>query len=102
MVWVLSENRVYLPLTSFKKNADKLIDGWNRAWGNYSQTNPKNLQIRCIYIYACVYIHSLYLEKQSPAISITGYNGLLRWFLFGGNPSGPFVASRVMGHTGTT
>ena len=55
-----------------------------------------------IYIYACVYIHSLYLEKQSPAISITGYNGLLRWFLFGGNPSGPFVASRVMGHTGTT
>lgn len=62
-------------------------------------SNPMHIYI---YIYACVYIHSLYLEKQSPAISITGYNGLLRWFLFGGNPSGPFVASRVMGHTGTT
>ena len=52
----------------------------------YSQTNPKNLQIRYIYIYiyVCVYIYiyidSLYLEKQSPAISITGY---LLWFFWG-------------------
>ena len=34
------------------------------------------------YIYICVYIYidSLYLEKQSPAISITGY---LLWFFWG-------------------
>ena len=68
----------------------------------FSNKPQKSSNPMHIYIYACVYLHSLYLEKQSPAISITGYNGLLRWFLFGGNPSGPFVASRVMGHTGTT